>query len=90
MSYWIVNFRGHGTFDLHVNFPEGAVNRDSIVFANICEIAHIPGVPGDTPWMGDAAMEIRNIVPQNTHSVVFKVEIAWGSDLDFRMFIEIN
>lgn len=89
MSLWIVNYRGHGNFNLNVNFPAGVINRNSIVLANICEIAHIPGEPQDLPWMGDASMEVRNIVPEDTGAVNFRLEVDWDDDLDFRMFIVV-
>ena len=89
MSLWIANGNGNGTFDWEVNFPKGVINRDSIVLANICEIARIPGEPRDLPWMGAASMEIRNIVPRDTGTVALRVEIDWDSRLDFRVFFAV-
>jgi hypothetical protein len=89
MSLWIVNGTGNGSFNFLVNLPGGVINRSSIVLANICEIARIAGEPSDLPWMGAASMEVRNIVPQDTGQVNFRVEIDWDSPLNFRIFIAV-
>lgn len=86
MSLWVQNGRGNGTFDWHAPFPPGVINRDRIVLANICEIARIPGEPRDLPWNGDASMEVRNIIPDDTGAVTLTIGIDWDSPLDFRLF----
>jgi|tagenome__1003787_1003787.scaffolds.fasta_scaffold19884167_2 hypothetical protein len=89
MSLWIANGNGNGSFNFLVNFPAGVINRNSIVLANICEIARIPGEPNDLPWMGAASMEVRNIVPRDDGHVDFRIEIDWDGPLNFRMFIAV-
>jgi hypothetical protein len=89
MSLWTVRGRGNGNFLFPVFFPDKVINRDRIVLASICEIARIPGEPNDLPWVGDAAMEVRNIVPRDTGEVYFRVEIGWDSPLDFRISIAV-
>jgi hypothetical protein len=90
MSLWVKNGRGNGNFDWPVGpFPRGVISRDSIVLANICEIARIPGEPRNLPWNGDASMEIRNIIPDDNGFVTLTVEIDWDSPLDFRVFFVV-
>jgi len=80
-----INASGFGLFNLDVQFPAGVINRNSTVLANICEIAHISGEPGDLPWVGAANMIIWNIIPQDTGHVILRVEVDWSRPLDFRI-----
>ena len=86
MSTWVVTLQGNGTFDKDFTFPEGVINSKSIVFVNICEISRIRGVPNDIPWPGDASLEIRQIVPQDTGHLIVRVAIDWDSPLLYRLF----
>ena len=85
MSLWWLDTRGHGTFNLVVNFGRENINRHSTVLANICEISQPEGQPLDFPFMGAASMLIRNIVPRDDGQVHLRVEIDWGSDLNYRI-----
>ena len=87
MSTWIVNARGHGSSIYHVHMPQGVINRHSTVLANITEIGEAPGEPRDFPYIGAAAMEIRNIAPRDDGIVDVWVEIDFDTDLDFRMHL---
>jgi hypothetical protein len=86
MSLWTVHGRDNGTFDFKVApFPRGVINRHRHVLANICEVAHIEGDRDELPWVGLASMEIHQIIPQDTDSVVLRIEIDWNEPLNFRI-----
>lgn len=89
IDIWSITWRNNGTFDVDVPFPRGVIDRDKIIFANICEIKRFPGETRDLPWMGDASMEVKNIVPKDTGSVNFRVHIDFYLPLPFRMLVMI-
>jgi hypothetical protein len=88
---WIFEGRGHGPFIFGANV--GTINalglagcdRHTHVLASICELGQPQGEPLDFPFMGQAEMEIRNIVPGDDGVVQMFVFIAWGEDVNFRI-----
>jgi hypothetical protein len=66
--------------------PPGVISRSSTVLANICEMG---GDPPADPFIGDAAMEIRNIAPTDNNSVEVWAEISWHEPLNFRIQLVI-
>lgn len=85
MSIWFWDIRGCGSFNALAFFGRQHVNRHTTVLANVCEVARPQGEPLDFPFMGDASMEIRNIVPRDDGNVDLRVEVDWDSDLDIRI-----
>jgi hypothetical protein len=84
MSLWNWNIRGNGAFLAHAVFPQGVVNNNSHILANICE-TKTPRGEATIPHFGAAGMEIRNIVPHSDGTVDLWVEVNWDDPLDLRI-----
>lgn len=89
MSLWSADGNGQGPFEFTANFPAGVINRNSVVFASICEMGTIAGDPNPFPWFGAAALQIDNIVPRDTGDVAIMVNVLWDSPLNFRVFYQV-
>ena len=85
MSLWVINQRGHGIFDREYIFPPGVIHRNRTVLINICEVGQPQGQPLDFPFMGNAGMQIHNIVPRDDGRLVVRIGVYWDHDLDFRL-----
>ncbi|GAA2903084.1 hypothetical protein GCM10010472_71640 [Pseudonocardia halophobica] len=84
---FIATIRKHGVFTQLFNVA--GVNKGSAVCVSLSEItASTPGGALDTPFLGDAAMKVYNVVPLDGGQVRLRGEVAWGVDLNVRvMFI---
>lgn len=82
---WIGPARGHGVIDHVISLP--GTNRWSTVFASITEMGNIDGTGVLKPFQGAASMQVLNIVPQDDGNVRVRVNILWGSDLWYKVFI---
>lgn len=87
-TYW--NGWGHGTFDIRFPFGPGTINRHSRVVCSITEIGAPPNGPLDYPFFGSANMQILNIAPTDSGDVFVRMNISWGSTLNWRVTFFIN
>ena len=90
MSVWWCDGNGNGAFPFRVTFPPGVIDRNSTVFATICEMGTIAGDPNSFPWFGAAALRVDNVVPRDTGDVVCMVEVLWDNPLNFRVHYLVN
>lgn len=77
--------RGHGVWTETIPLGKKYINRHSVVFAHLCEVAQEPGGALDFPFVGDAGMKVNNIAPQDNGDVQFQIEIDWGHDLNVQI-----
>lgn len=78
---------GHGVFILRFN-NIGGINRQSNVVASIVEL-RFPGSI-NSPFIGDAHMQILNVSPQDDGIVYLRVSIGWEEDLIYRVTLFID
>src|ERR1700709_1372102 len=74
---------GHGLFVVAFPFGIRTISRHSRVVASICELSQPPGEPLDFPFIGDASMSILNIAPEDDGNVYMRINIDWGSTLNW-------
>src|SRR6476659_281879 len=61
------------------------VDRHSTVLASVCELAAAPGNPFDFPFIGAAAMEVRNIAPRDDGIVSLWIHVDWATPLHIHL-----
>ena len=54
------------------------------------EIAQPPGEALDYPFIGDAAMSILNVAPDDTGTVWIRMNVDFGSTLNWRVIFHIE
>lgn len=81
---------GHGTFDVRFPFGTGNINRHSRVVCSISEISAPAGGPLDWPFLGSANMQILNIAPTDSGDVYVRINVSWGSNLNWRVMFFID
>ncbi|MGC2684784.1 MAG: hypothetical protein WA323_23220 [Candidatus Nitrosopolaris sp.] len=75
--------RGHGIINDHINTPGSGINHNSRVVASITELTD----PGGRPFLGDASLSVLSVAPNDDGTVDLKININWGSDLNYRVSI---
>jgi hypothetical protein len=89
VSCWNVEGKGNGSIIYTVNLPTGVVNRHSVVVASICELSQPSGEALDYPFIGAAPMVVQNIAPQDNNTVMLRINIDWGSPLNYKINLMI-
>lgn len=82
--------QGNGDFVLHANAGTQFVNRDSGVWATICELSQPVGEPLDFPFIGAARMSVRNVAPRDDGIIDMWIQIEWGSPLNYRVQVVVS
>jgi hypothetical protein len=91
MQTWYFVGRDHGISVKEFRFGGNApVDHRSQVVASICEVGRAPGGELEYPFMGSAAMQVLNVVPEDGGIVRVRFSIDWDHPLDYRMTFFIN
>jgi hypothetical protein len=85
-TFWgMQTLRTHGTNTWNFGFPGVLVNAGSQVSVSMMEIKE------GWPPVGDATMQVYNVVPTDDGTVWVRYNVNWGSDLIIRFnFIVVN
>jgi hypothetical protein len=91
MSNWQTDIFGvDGIFDHNVNFPQGVVDRHSVVLASLCELSQPQGEPFDFPFKGAAVLTLHNVVPFDDSHVELTIDSGWDSPINIRVYFSVN
>ena len=81
---------GNGVFDVRFPFGQGTINRHSRVVCSISELGGPPNGPLDWRFLGSANLQVLNIVPTDEGDVWVRINVDWGSTLQWRMTLFID
>ena len=77
-GFFLHDFTDHHGFEQVVEAP--GTGPLSVVLVSICELT----VPGDTPFQGQASMQVHNVTPENG-TVRVRGYIDWDSNIKARL-----